>query len=98
MGNISMPQITVVVLVLTTIPASRTSTPLTSPATLSSGRRKNAAANERAHQAFERLAQEHPGEPLYLVHLGSTWLIKARDAWMPWTKLRQRLSRAGVDR
>jgi len=22
------------------------------------------------------------------VHLGSTWLIKARDAWMPWTKLR----------
>jgi hypothetical protein len=46
-----------------------------------------AAVNAQAQAAFERLRASDPANPLYLAYLGSTWMIEAREAWMPWNKI-----------
>jgi len=46
------------------------------------------AANERANEMFQQLLAATPGDPVALAYLGSTWVIKGRDAWAPWNKLR----------
>ncbi len=40
-----------------------------------------------AIKQFEALVQGDPAHPLYLAYLGSSYTLKARDAWMPWTRL-----------
>ena len=44
--------------------------------------------NEAASAQFKQLSQAEPGNPLYLAYYGSTLAIKARDAWLPWKKLK----------
>jgi hypothetical protein len=46
------------------------------------------AFNERANEAFRRLLDGDRVNPVYMAYLGSTWVIKGRDAWAPWNKLR----------
>jgi len=48
----------------------------------------DAAANERAHAAFQKLVEAEPGNPLYLAYLGSASAIQGRQAWAPWAKMR----------
>jgi tetratricopeptide (TPR) repeat protein len=48
----------------------------------------DSAANERANKMFQQLLAATPGDPVALAYLGSTWVIKGRDAWAPWNKLR----------
>jgi tetratricopeptide (TPR) repeat protein len=48
----------------------------------------DSGANERANEVFAQLTKAAPGDPLPLAYLGSTWVIKGRDAWAPWNKLR----------
>lgn len=43
---------------------------------------------EPAIAAFEALAKAEPAQPLYAAYLGSAISLKARDAWMPWTKMK----------
>ena len=45
-------------------------------------------ATEPAIEKFSELVQQDPSHPLYLAYLGSAYTLKARDAWMPWTRLR----------
>ncbi len=47
----------------------------------------NQDATKAAIKKFEALVQKDPAQPLYLAYLGSTYTLKARDAWMPWTRL-----------
>lgn len=46
------------------------------------------AANQRAHELFQKLAEAEPTNPLYVGYLGSTFTLLGRDAWAPWTKMR----------
>jgi hypothetical protein len=48
----------------------------------------DAKAIEPALQAFQALAQADPAQPLYGVYVAMVTGLKARDAWMPWTKLK----------
>lgn len=38
--------------------------------------------------AFEALVRAEPRNPVYAAYLGSALSMRARDAWMPWNKLR----------
>ncbi|MBI3372545.1 MAG: hypothetical protein HY017_12445 [Betaproteobacteria bacterium] len=38
--------------------------------------------------AFEALARAEPRNPVYAAYLGSALSLRARDAWMPWNKLK----------
>ena len=48
----------------------------------------DAGAIAPALAAFEALSSADPGQPLYGAYLGMVTGLKARDAWMPWTKLK----------
>ena len=50
---------------------------------------------EPAIAAFETLARAEPAQPLYAAYLGSAISLKARDAWMPWSKMKY--SEEGLD-
>jgi len=52
------------------------------------GVRGSESDNEAASAQFMHLSQAEPGNPLYLAYYGSTLAIKARDAWLPWKKLK----------
>ena len=43
---------------------------------------------EPAIDAFESLAKAEPAQPLYAAYLGSAISLKAREAWMPWSKMK----------
>ena len=45
--------------------------------------------------AFEALARAEPGQPLYAAYLGSAITLQAREAWMPWSKMKY--SEQGLD-
>lgn len=45
-------------------------------------------ARDRALELFEKLTGAEPRHPLYTAYLGSSYVIKGRDAWMPWNQLR----------
>ena len=50
---------------------------------------------EPAIAAFEALARAEPAQPLYAAYLGSAITLKAREAWMPWSKMKY--SEQGLD-
>jgi hypothetical protein len=52
------------------------------------GRAGVGGANQRAAEGFQALVEAHPGHPLFRVYLGSTYALKARDGWFPFTRLR----------
>ena len=45
--------------------------------------------------AFEALVRDEPRNPVHAAYLGSALSLRARDAWMPWNKLRY--SEQGLD-
>ena len=45
--------------------------------------------------AFEALARAEPAQPLHAAYLGSAISLKAREAWMPWNKMKY--SERGLD-
>ena len=45
-------------------------------------------ATELALDQFDRLIEMAPDNPLFTVYLGSAYTLKARDAMMPWTRLK----------
>jgi hypothetical protein len=45
--------------------------------------------------AFETLARAEPQQPAYAAYFGSALALKAREAWMPWNKLKY--SERGLD-
>ena len=47
----------------------------------------DAAAVEQAADAFARLAQGEPGDPVLLAYAGAAQAMKARAALMPWKKM-----------
>lgn len=47
----------------------------------------NEADTETAIAQFAKLVELDPEQPLYLAYLGSAYTLKARDAWMPWSRL-----------
>jgi tetratricopeptide (TPR) repeat protein len=51
-------------------------------------RKGDTSATERAFDQFARLTEANPQQPLYRAYYGSMYTIKARDAWFPFTKLR----------
>jgi hypothetical protein len=48
----------------------------------------DAKAIDGAVAAFEALSRADPANPLYAAYLGSATGMKAREAWMPWTKIK----------
>ncbi len=50
---------------------------------------------EPAIAAFDALARAEPQQPAYAAYLGSALTLKAREAWMPWNKLKY--SERGLD-
>ncbi len=44
-------------------------------------------ATGAAIERFQALVDADPAQPLYLAYLGSAHTLKARDAWMPWTRM-----------
>jgi hypothetical protein len=50
---------------------------------------------EPAIAAFEALARNEPRQPAYAAYLGSALTLKAREAWMPWNKMKY--SERGLD-
>jgi tetratricopeptide (TPR) repeat protein len=59
------------------------------------GLRGSEKDNEQAAEKFRALAGQEPDNPLYLAYYGSTFTLKARDAYLPWKKLR--LGEEGLD-
>lgn len=59
------------------------------------GLRGSESDNEAAAEQFKRLSETDTGNPLYLAYYGSTFAVKARDAWLPWKKLK--LGEQGLD-
>jgi hypothetical protein len=47
-----------------------------------------AKAVDGAVAAFEALTRAEPANPLYEAYLGSATGLKAREAWMPWSKIK----------
>ncbi len=47
----------------------------------------NEADTEPAIAEFTKLVGLDQEQPLYLAYLGSAYTLKARDAWMPWSRL-----------
>ena len=64
-------------------------------ATFERGLRGSESDNEAAAAQFKQLSAQEPGNPLFLAYYGSTQAIMARDAWLPWKKLR--LGEQGLD-
>ncbi|MFA6311622.1 MAG: hypothetical protein WCV99_04375 [Sterolibacterium sp.] len=64
-------------------------------ATFERGLRGSESDNEAAAEQFRRLTETDTGNPLYLAYYGSTFAVKARDAWLPWKKLK--LGEQGLD-
>lgn len=60
-----------------------------------SGLRGSEKDNEQAAESFRALTELEPDNPLYLAYYGSTFAIKARDAYLPWKKLK--LGETGLD-
>jgi hypothetical protein len=50
---------------------------------------------EPAIAAFDALVRAEPQQPAYAAYLGSALALKAREAWMPWNKLKY--SEQGLD-
>lgn len=50
---------------------------------------------EPAIAAFDALARVEPQQPAYAAYLGMALTLKAREAWMPWNKLKY--SERGLD-
>jgi hypothetical protein len=50
---------------------------------------------EPAIAAFAALASAEPRQPVYAAYLGSALTLKAREAWLPWNKLKY--SEQGLD-
>lgn len=50
---------------------------------------------EPAIAAFDALTRAEPQQPAYAAYLGSALAMKAREAWMPWNKLKY--SERGLD-
>jgi hypothetical protein len=48
----------------------------------------DAKAVDGAVAAFESLSRSDPNNPLYAAYLGSATGMKAREAWMPWSKMK----------
>ncbi len=48
----------------------------------------DAKAIDGAVAAFEALSRAEPANPLYTAYLGSATGMRAREAWMPWSKIR----------
>lgn len=48
----------------------------------------DARAIDGAVEAFESLSRSDPSNPLYGAYLGSATGMKARAAWMPWSKMK----------
>ena len=63
--------------------------------TFERGLRGSVSANESAAAQFKQLNEKEPGNPLFLAYYGSTQTILARDAWLPWKKLK--LGEQGLD-
>ena len=59
------------------------------------GLRGSEKDNEQAAEKFRALTEQEPDNPLYLAYYGSTFTLKARDAYMPWNKLK--LGEQGLD-
>ncbi|VAW52288.1 hypothetical protein MNBD_GAMMA06-1252 [hydrothermal vent metagenome] len=47
----------------------------------------NESKTTAAIDSFQTLVNNNPEQPLFLVYLGSAYTLKARDSWMPWTRL-----------
>ena len=45
-------------------------------------------AVDRAVAAFDALARADAAQPLYEAYLGAAQTLRARDAWMPWNKVK----------
>jgi len=52
-------------------------------------------ALEQATARFKSLVRNEPGNPVYLAYLGACTALHAREAWMPWSKMRY--GEAGVE-
>lgn len=52
-------------------------------------------AVEQAMELFRALSESNPGNPLLAAYYGSAQALRARDAWMPWNKMRY--SEQGLD-
>jgi tetratricopeptide (TPR) repeat protein len=52
------------------------------------GLRGSEKDNEAASERFKTLTEQEPGNPLFLAYYGSTFTLMARDALMPWKKMR----------
>ena len=61
---------------------------LNAEATFERGVRGSENDNESASAQFRQLSEADAENPLFLAYYGSTITIKARDAWMPWKKLK----------
>jgi hypothetical protein len=59
------------------------------------GLRGSEKDNEQAAEKFRVLTEREPDNPLYLAYYGSTFALKARDAYLPWNKLK--LGEQGLD-
>jgi tetratricopeptide (TPR) repeat protein len=59
------------------------------------GLRGSEKDNEQAAEKFRALTEQAPDNPLYLAYYGSTFTLKARDAYLPWNKLK--LGEQGLD-
>ncbi len=57
--------------------------------------RGDGAALDRSYAEFRDLAAQAPDNPLFLAYFGSADTLRARAAWMPWTKMR--LAEQGLD-
>jgi hypothetical protein len=55
----------------------------------------DSSALPKASAAFKELLNQEPGNPLFLAYYGSTYALQAREAWMPWNKLK--LAEQGLD-
>ena len=52
------------------------------------GLRGSEKDNEAASEKFKLLTERYPGQPLYVAYYGSTFTLMARDALMPWKKMK----------
>jgi hypothetical protein len=55
----------------------------------------DSSALPRASADLKQLLNDDPGNPLFLAYYGSTYALQAREAWMPWNKLK--LAEQGLD-
>ena len=78
------------------VPAQPTEAPfLEASSTFQQARDGQASRIEPAIAAFEALAKAEPAQPLYAAYLGSAISLRAREAWMPWSKMKY--SEQGLD-